>query len=157
MNNKQITERARELASAMRSLKRTKFITRDASGLKGSEKYILWTLATLNNGNPVKPSEAAKELNVTLPAITHHINSLQRQELLIRTHSSQDRRVIFISLSERGLAVVETLKKSYWQKICDLVEYLGDKESLKLIGLIGKISEFVEANADSRESGHGNQ
>lgn len=144
MNSKQITQRATQLEGAIRSFKRTKFMTEDGSGLKGSEKYILWMLATLNNGKPVMPSEAAKELDVTLAAITHHINSLEKLKLLVRSHSSEDRRVIFISLSEKGMEVAEALRNSYWKRICDLVEYLGDGDSAELISLITKISSYFK-------------
>lgn len=144
MNKKQITERSLKLSSAIRNLKRTKFITQGGSRLKGSEKYILLVLATLNDGKPVMPSEAAKELNVTLSAITHHINSLEKQQLLLRSHSSDDRRVIFISLSEKGLKAAAAIKKGYLKKIYDLVEFLGDRDSAQLIDLITKISNFVK-------------
>ena len=144
MNKQQITKRAGRLESAMRSLKHTKFLARDDSGLKDSEKYILWMLATLNDGKPVTPSEAAKKLNVTLAAITHHINSLEEQELVARSASPDDRRVTFISLSDKGAAMVETLRKSYWKKICGLVEYLGDEDSSELINLITKIHDYLK-------------
>ena len=61
MDEKQITQRAHELESALRTVRRMHLATKDDSGLRNSEKYILWRLATLNNGEPVMPSEAAKE------------------------------------------------------------------------------------------------
>lgn len=144
MNKRQVTERASRLESAMRSLKHTKFLAQDDSGLKDSEKHILWMLATLNAGRAVTPSEAAKKMNVTLAAITHHINSLEEQQLVVRSASPDDRRVTLISLSETGAAMVETLRKSYWKKICGLVEYLGDEDSSELIQLITKIHEYLK-------------
>lgn len=144
MDKRRITERAGRLESAMRSLKQTKFLARDDSGVKDSEKYILWMLATLNDGRAVTPSEAAKKLNVTLAAITHHINSLEEQKLVVRSASPDDRRVTLISLSDTGAAMVETLRKSYWKKICGLVEYLGDEDSSELIHLITKIHEYLK-------------
>lgn len=148
MDKKQIVDRARRLEGAMRSLKHMKFLTSDCSGLKDSEKYSLWMLATLNNGNPVTPSEAAKKLNVTLAAITHNINALEKQELVSRSTSPDDRRVILISLSEKGLRIVEGLKRSYFKKFCDLVEHLGDGDSAELLRLTDKIKEHLRAIKD---------
>lgn len=144
MNKREIAERAGRIESAVRGLKHTKFLASDDSGLKDSEKYILWMLATLNDGRPVKPSEAAKKLNVTLAAITHHINALQERALVSRAVSPDDRRVVLISLSAQGADIVETLRISYWKKICGLVEYLGDKDSAELVDLIGKIAKYME-------------
>jgi len=149
MDKREITERAGRLESAMRSLKQTKFLARDDSGVKDSEKYILWMLATLNDGQPETPSEAAKKLNVTLAAITHHINSLEEQKLVVRSASPDDRRVTLISLSDTGATMVETLRKSYWKKICGLIEYLGDEDSSELIALMTKISDYVKETSGS--------
>lgn len=144
MNMRQVTERAHELESAIRGLKHTKFLAGDDSGLKDSEKYILWMLATLNEGRPVRPSEAAKKLNVTLAAVTHLINSLEERELVTRAASPDDRRMVFISLSTKGAAMADALKKSYWKKVCGLVEHLGVRDSGELIALMNKISAYVK-------------
>lgn len=148
MNEQQISERASRLESSMRSLRHAKFLAADDSGIKRSEKYILWLLATLNDGRPVRPSEAAKKLDVTLAAITHHINSLAKQDLIVRSASPDDRRVVLISLSEKGAEMVEALRKSYWKKICGLVEFLGDKDSSELINLIARIHEYAKETGD---------
>jgi len=144
MNQAEIADRARQLESVMRGLKQAKFTTQDASGLKDSEKYIMLMLATLNEGRPVTPTEIAKKLKVTLAAVTHHINALQERDLVSRAVSPDDRRVVLISLSAQGAEIVETLRISYWKKICGLVEYLGDKDSAELVDLIGKIAKYME-------------
>jgi DNA-binding MarR family transcriptional regulator len=144
MNKELITQLAYELGSAINTLRRTNFTTRDVSGLKHSEQYFLWLIATLNNGKPVMPSEAAKKLGVTLAAITHHINSLEEQGYVVRSPSPSDRRAVFISLSDKGAEMVDTLRKSYLEKIRGLVEYLGDKDSSELVVLLNKISEYAK-------------
>jgi DNA-binding MarR family transcriptional regulator len=144
MDKQQITERAGQLISAMRKLKQMKLVKADKSGLRNSEIHFMLMLATVNDGRPVTPSEAAKELNVTLAAVTHHINSLEEQGLVSRLSSPEDRRVSLISLSDKGAKLVEDLRKKRWKKMCDLVEHLGDNESAELISLFDKISEYFE-------------
>lgn len=148
MDEKQIEERAHELLNAMHMLRRTHFASKDDSGLKNSEKYILWLLATLNNGKPVMPTEAAKHLNVTIPAITHRINSLEKLGYVVRAQSPNDRRVILISLSDKGRQMVSKLKNSQFEKIRGLVQYLGDKDSSELISLITKISNYAKKTSE---------
>ncbi|NCO65479.1 MAG: hypothetical protein COW32_07940 [Candidatus Aquicultor secundus] len=149
MDKEQITERARELQSAMNMFRRTNFITKDNSGLRHSEKYFMWLLATLNKGAPVMPSEAAKELNVTLAAITHYINSLEKQGYVTRSSSPEDRRVVFVSLSDKGAEMVAAMREKHSEKIYGLVEYLGDKDSSELIALMTKISKYVKKKSDA--------
>lgn len=143
MDKQLVIKRADHLVGALRKLKQLRFAAGD-HGIRHSELHFLWILAVLNKGEPVKPSEAAKELNVTLAAVTHHINSLEEKGLVSRLASSKDRRVTLIKLSDKGLKLVETLKKNRWKKICGLVEYLGEKESAELISLLDKISEYFE-------------
>lgn len=148
MDKELVIERARELESALRGLKSMKLTTSDKSGLRDSEKYILLMLATLNDGKPVMPSEVAKKLDVTLAAITHHINSLEEHGLVSRAASPDDRRVVLVSLSEKGSRLAGVLKKSYWKKTCGLVEFLGDKDSAELVTLMTKISAFAKKAGD---------
>jgi DNA-binding MarR family transcriptional regulator len=101
-------------------------------------------LAMLNNGKPIKPSEAARILDVTVAAITHRINSLEKEGYIVRTSSPTDRRVVFISLSEKGSETVSILKKNHKQSIYGLVEYLGDEDSANFIDLLGKISNYYK-------------
>ncbi|MHB8840437.1 MAG: MarR family winged helix-turn-helix transcriptional regulator [Candidatus Aquicultor sp.] len=147
MDKEQITERAHELQSAMNMFRRTNFITKDDSGLRHSEKYFMWLLATLNKGEPVMPSEAAKVLNVTLAAITHHINSLEKQGYVTRSSSPEDRRVVFVSLSDKGAEMVAAMRKSHFEKMYGLVDYLGDKDSAELLALMAKIAEYMKNKA----------
>ncbi len=149
MDKEQITERAQELQSAMNMFRRTNFIAKDNSGLRHSEKYFMWLLATLNKGGPVMPSEAAKELNVTLAAITHYINSLEKQGYVSRSSSPEDRRVVFVSLSDKGAQMVDAQRNKHAEKMRGLVEYLGDKDSSELISLMIKISEYIKKKSDA--------
>ncbi|MHB0977232.1 MAG: MarR family winged helix-turn-helix transcriptional regulator [Candidatus Aquicultorales bacterium] len=152
MDKRRISERAQELESAMRALKRANFMgAKDDSGLKGSEKHFIWALKTINDGRQVMPSEAAKKLQVTLGAVTHYINSLEEQGFIVREASPTDKRVVLVSLSPKGQEVVTALKKIYFGKIRGLVEYLGDQDSAELTRLLKKISEFFEIRQGTEE------
>jgi DNA-binding MarR family transcriptional regulator len=102
-------------------------------------------LATLNSGKHIRPSEAAKKLDVTVAAITHRLNSLEKEGYIVRTSSPTDRRVVFISLSEKGAETVSILKKNHKQSIYGLVEHLGNEDSANFIDLLGKISNYYKS------------
>lgn len=144
MDTKLIEQRAYDLESSLHNLRRLKFSVADKSGLRNSEKHFLRIIAMLNNGKPIKPSEAAKKLDVTVAAITHRINSLEKEGYIVRTTSPTDRRVVFISLSEKGTETVSVLKENHRQSIYGLVEHLGDKDSANFIDLLGKISNYYK-------------
>jgi DNA-binding MarR family transcriptional regulator len=143
MDKKQ-TSRVEELENALNLIRRTKIHSNNISGLKNAEGFFLLLLSSLNNGEPVTPSEAAEKLGVTMAAITHHINSLEKQEFITRTLSDEDRRVWFIGLTAKGKGKIKIIKKEHRKRLNDLVDYLGDKDSQKMIHLLKKISEFFK-------------
>jgi DNA-binding MarR family transcriptional regulator len=53
---------------------------------------------------------------------------------------------MFLKLTKKGQEMVDEIKKSHRKKICNLVEFLGEKESKKLISLMTKLNDFIEKN-----------
>ena len=53
-------------------------------------------------GNPKNMSTIAKELSVTVGTLTIAINSLVKKGYVTRQRSNEDRRVVYISLSDKG-------------------------------------------------------
>lgn len=144
MDKRQIINRVDELENSLNLIKRNKINFKNIAGLKNSESFFLLMLSSLNNGDPVTSSEAAERLDVTMAAVTHHINSLESQRYISRTLSCDDRRVWFISLTTKGKEKIKIIKKSHREKLNQLVDFLGDEDSEKLSYLLEKISEFFK-------------
>lgn len=144
MDKESIKKRAVEIEEAMNSFKRTGFSSQDESGLRKSEIFMLWQIAKHTEEKPITPSDIANNSGITLAGVTHHINSLEEAGCIVRTYSEDDKRVVFITLSKKGKDVVAKFKKKHWQKICGLVECLGDEDSAKMISIMSKISEYMK-------------
>jgi DNA-binding MarR family transcriptional regulator len=135
-------KRAVELENCLAAIKHHRFCAADDSGLKNAEKRFLLLLTTINDEKPVMPSEAARKLGVTLAAITHKLNSLEEQGYIVRSISPTDRRSVYISLSEDGKKTVDKIKEEHRKNMYALIEYLGDEDSLTLIVLLDKITNY---------------
>jgi DNA-binding MarR family transcriptional regulator len=114
----------------------------DHSKLRGAEKHILLLICELKNGQPVTISEIANKIGVTLAAVTHQINTLEKQGLIKRLSGSGDRRLVIVELTKKGNVQSEKLKKEFAKKTQILAEFLGEKDTKDLIHLVKKISEF---------------
>jgi DNA-binding MarR family transcriptional regulator len=112
-------------------------------GLTRSEQFALFIIAELSNKQPVMSSEIAKRLGVTMAAVTHHINSLFENGYVERSASADDRRVVFIGITKKGLAVVKDFKEKKRAMLSGLIEYLGDKDSREMIALFKKITNYI--------------
>ncbi len=59
-----------------------------------------------------KTSEISELLGISLPAVSEILNSMENENLIIRTHDENDRRVVAIELSQEGKALVNSLEKN---------------------------------------------
>ena len=132
---------ALELENALSSLRRKKNIEHSQNALKKAEIFFLLTLDSLHQ-KQIMPSELGKELNITLPGVTHHLNSLENLGYIERQTADGDRRVLLVSLSKKGAKKVKELKKNMHQKVSKLINELGEEDSRLLIKLITKISKI---------------
>jgi len=130
------------LGQAMDLLRRTKFNFDEQSGITKSEKFTLMLINDLDNKQLSTISEISKKIGVTLAAVTHHINSLEENGYVERSVSADDRRVSYIKLTEKGKMIVDKLRETHRKKISEMIEYLGDNDSQKLISLITKIANY---------------
>ena len=88
-------------------------------------------------------SEISGKLNVTSPTITHHINSLEAQELVERHADPADRRVVRIRLSDKGKAYIQRINEARLSMFVGLVEHLGEEESLLFTEMMRKVSDYM--------------
>ncbi len=88
----------------------------------------------------IKPSEIAERLDVTLPAITHKMNSLVEQGYLSRRESTADQRVNYVLLTEKGQKYVEEISGSYYENMEALIKHLGERDTGVLFRVLAKIN-----------------
>lgn len=134
-----------ELQNVISQFKRSMSLKHNHSKLKGAEKHILFLVYELKNGQPVTTSEIAKSTGVTLGAVTHQINAMEKQGLITRLSDTNDRRIVLIELTKKGSEQIVKLKKEFFQKTQTLIDFLGEKDTSDLIRLVKKLSEFGEA------------
>lgn len=107
----------------------------------------LRTLSFVKIGECVKPTEIAKEFNITPATVTAQIDKLVKKGWIKRTSCKDDRRVVNITLTQKALkeldgVIDKTLGKYDW-----IFEVLTKEEEEQLLKLFIKIHE----NAHSRK------
>ena len=71
------------------------------------QHYTLMFL--LINEGALQMSELAKKLSLTNPAITNLVDTLEKKDLALRNPSEDDRRVILVTITDKGKAFAETI------------------------------------------------
>jgi len=141
---------ASELQDVVNQLRRSSLLKHDHSGLRGAEKHMLILISELKDGEPVTISEIANKIGVTLAAVTHQINALEKENLIKRLSRSEDRRIVLVKLSKKGNLQVKDLQKKFAQKIQMLSDFLGEKDTKTLIRLMKKISGLISSSKEKQ-------
>lgn len=144
MTDEDKVQKSIELRNTIHTLGKVRMLKSGTCELKPAEKHVIFMLANVYEGKPAKPSEIAKKLGVTLSAVSHHINALEKSEYIERVQDPTDKRILRVSLSEKGRELDELLKKKFFKKICDMVEFLGEEDSDELIRLVKRVSDYLE-------------
>ena len=97
--------------------------------------FKLWVLG------PTQPARLADLSGTTRSAMSNLINTLERGGLVERTRDGQDRRVVFVALTEEGRAAVagvfpvQNARESRW------FDALDDEERAYVVRLIRRVVE----------------
>ena len=83
-------------------------------------------------------------MNVSTPRVTAILNKLEAKNLIIRTISPEDRRNVFITLSEQGRQIVEEKKAQQEKNIQTLVERLKSDDVEAFIRVLKEIDTIIE-------------
>ena len=92
----------------------------------------------------MKVSEISKQLHVTSPTITQLLNGLEANGLIERRIDAVDRRVVGITLTEKGEKVAQRASDAFFGAMHELVEYLGEESSEQLADLLFKVFRYFD-------------
>ena len=108
----------------------------EVMGLTAPQASLLSVLVFVG---PHAIGELAKRERVSSPAITKHVDNLERKGLVERTRSLEDRRVVAVRATDEGVAVIERGRAARIRAIADKAAGLTREErrvvmrSLRLI------------------------
>lgn len=131
-----------EFAAVLRHLKSSiRNITKDMP-VKFHEFGILIEISKHNN--MITPSELSEILEVSRPAITPFLNSLEANGYIKREISAEDRRSIFISLTKKGRELESRTKQRKQLLLESFIEKLGENDAKELMRIMKKAEIIIK-------------
>ena len=115
-------------------------------GLTSSQYNVLRILR--GEGRPMPCLEIADRMLQVVPAMTGLIDRLEKQELVRRDRCTEDRRVIFIELTEKGAELLQKLDGPVDELHRKLVGHLNGDELRELSRLLEKCRLSVHGDAE---------
>lgn len=146
MMDENMIQSAIELKNVINVIGKIRMEKEKQGELKPAEKHMFFIISNCYQGEEVKPSELARTLGVSLSAVSHHLNALEKYGYIERVQDLNDKRISRIKLSEKGREYDTKLKKEFFEMVLKLVQFLGEEDSKELIRLMGRVSEFMKTH-----------
>ncbi len=91
---------------------------------------------------PKKMSEIAKLLGITMGTLTTGINGLVKKGYVVRNRSEKDRRIVYASLTPKGLSAYAHHMQFHKNMIDSIMQDLTDEEAVVLTKTFTRLEDF---------------
>lgn len=102
----------------------------------------LHVLELLLDSDQMKPSDLLRHLSTTPAAITTLLDRMERNELIARTRDDNDRRIVWITVSDKGMSEAERGKAIRNRLIEESLDRISEYNQKLLVVLLGKVANF---------------
>ncbi len=96
-------------------------------------------LATLRRSGQLPPKDLLNSLMISSGTITHRIDRLEEAKLVKRIPDPNDRRGTLITLTDKGLILIEQAVEAHVANAHRIVRVLDESERKSLVGLLRKL------------------
>ena len=117
-------------------------ITQEFGDITNNDMHVIDAIGI---GEPTNMSAIARELSVTMGTLTIAMNSLVKKGYVIRQRGKADRRVVYISLSEKGTKAYHRHKDFHEQMVKSAVKELTEEELKALIKALRSLRSWMKS------------
>lgn len=117
-------------------------ITEEYKDITNNDMHIIEAIG-LGEGNNM--SMIAKKLNITVGSLTTSMNSLVKKKYTERIRSEEDRRVVYIRLTEKGIKAYHHHEEFHKKMTDAVVKALDQEEVPVLVKTLNSLAEFFRS------------
>ena len=121
-------------------------ITQEYQDITNNDMHVIEAIGVKE---PKNMSTIAKLLSVTVGTLTIAMNSLVKKGYVIRERGKEDRRVVYISLSEKGLRAYRHHEEFHRQMIEAVLENLTEDETESLVKALAKLERWFRRTEEN--------
>lgn len=108
---------------------------------------MLYALRKYHN-QPVTMTRFADEMGITKQQLTKLVNDLEDKEYVIRTHNRENRRQVYISITDAGRAYLETMIGELVHEVLRAMQNLNDEEKEQMDKSVTALSALFRKDAE---------
>ena len=121
------------------SIEENAITSQEYKDLTNNDMHVI---SAIGVGTTKNMSSIAKELSVTVGTLTISMNSLVKKGYVLRERGKEDRRVVYISLTERGRAAYVHHARFHKAMIDSISDELTSEEMELLIKTLTKLNKW---------------
>ena len=107
----------------------------------------LYALRAYRN-SPVTMTQFANEMGITKQQLTKLVNDLEEKEYVVRSHNKENRRQVYISITDRGIQHLEKMLGGIVHEILTTLSDFPDDDKQKIAECSEVLSELMRRDAE---------
>lgn len=112
--------------------------------IRPSEEMFLIQIEMLSKNKKIKITDIINNLKFAPSTISTFLKALEDNKYITREINNDNRREVFVIITDKGLKRITKSKKSHFDTVNDLINYLGKEDTEKLIAILDKTVLFLE-------------
>ncbi len=140
--NYELNELLVNLFNNVMNMEAKAIITEEFKDITNNDMHIIEAVGI---EQPKSMSMIAKRLSVTVGTLTVNMNSLEKKGYIVRERSEQDKRVVLVTLTEKGRKAFFHHRDFHKAMIRAAVKGLDETEMQTLIKCLQQLSVFFES------------
>ena len=92
-------------------------------------------------GQPSTPAYLAERASVTRATMTGLVDTLEKDNMVVRDGDPEDRRTVLVRLTEAGQALIDRILPDYFKCVAKIMQPLTRTERKQLVNLLQKIQQ----------------
>lgn len=115
--------------------------------LRRSDLALLGALLRMSQQGTKKVtiSALAHKMEQSKPGISQKVNALEKQGFLRRTADKEDRRVVYVQLTPKGLNTTKETFEKLFNEVEKALHQLGEEKTEQLLSLMDELNNAMES------------
>lgn len=109
---------------------------------------MLYALRNYKN-QPITMKKFAQEMGITKQQLTKLVNDLEEQNYVMRSHNKENRRQVYIEITDDGLLHLEKMIGEIIHEIVSAVSGFEDNDKDLIINAAQTLSDFLKKDANN--------
>lgn len=110
-------------------------------------RFVLVILHSIDEGKPVMISQISQKMEISNAASTQIVDNLEKQGWVHRIQDENDRRVIWVDLTEKGNKILKQTFKETSKMMEGLIQFIGEEDFDHLNRILDKVLDFSHENS----------